>query len=74
MSNRRKPPALQRTSKRTESAELANGLDPATNDSIDSDGDGWADWKERLAGTNPNASSSTPNNGDGFAKIFDVTF
>ena len=52
MKNRRKPPAQQRISKRTESEELANGLDPATDDSIDSDGDGWADWKEQLAGSN----------------------
>ena len=56
MSNRRKPPAQQRISKRTELGELANGLDPATDDSIDSDGDGWADWKEQLAGRNPRDS------------------
>ena len=70
MKNRPMPPEQQRTSKRAESEELANGLDPATDDSIDSDGDGWADWKEQLAGRNPRDYYSIPiNYDDGSAKI-----
>ena len=52
---------------------ILNGLNPATNWTLDSDYDGWPDWKEALAGTSPTDPSSTPWNGDGSYKLFDAT-
>ncbi|MDX9795177.1 MAG: hypothetical protein RBU24_16855, partial [Kiritimatiellia bacterium] len=40
--------------------EVVQRLDPAADNSVDSDGDGWADWKERLAGTDADDMSSVP--------------
>ncbi len=54
--------------------ELLYGLDPAVGNNVDTDGDGWEDWKEVLAGTSPTDYGDNPGNGDGSAKIFDVTF
>ncbi|MGI6496009.1 MAG: hypothetical protein ACOX5G_07965 [Kiritimatiellia bacterium] len=51
--------------------ELLHGLDPAVNDDIDSDGDGWADWLETMAGTSPWSSSDSPGAAaDGAPSIF----
>ncbi len=53
---------------------ILNGLDPATNWALDSDNDGWPDWKELMAGTSPTDPYSTPQNSDGSCKLFDATF
>jgi len=45
--------------------EVIHGLDPAADNALDSDGDGWADWKELMAGTDPDDMSSVPVNIDG---------
>ncbi|MGI5870389.1 MAG: hypothetical protein ACOX9C_13225, partial [Kiritimatiellia bacterium] len=53
--------------------ELLNGLDPAADDSVDADGDGWADWLEALAGTSPQSPGDFPAAaGDGATNIFQV--
>jgi len=52
---------------------LLNGLDPSVNNAVDTDGDGWFDWKEVMAGTSPTDAWDTPDNADGSTKIFDVT-
>ena len=54
--------------------ELLNGLDPAVDDSVDTDGDGWEDWKEILAGTSSTDYDQKPLNADGSARIFSATF
>jgi len=48
------------TAKRSILFEVVQRLDPAADNSVDSDGDGWADWKERLAGTDADDMSSVP--------------
>ena len=53
--------------------KIQHGLDPAADNSADSDNDGWPDWKEVLAGTSPTDPSSTPQNEDGSCKLFDAT-
>lgn len=45
--------------------EVTHGLDPAADNALDSDGDGWADWKELMAGTATNDMYSVPVNIDG---------
>ncbi|NLE73000.1 MAG: hypothetical protein GX609_13120, partial [Actinomycetales bacterium] len=45
--------------------EVTHGLDPAADNALDSDGDGWPDWKELMAGTATNDMSSVPVNTDG---------
>ena len=40
--------------------KIQHGLDPAADNSLDTDHDGWPDWKERLAGTLTNNNSSVP--------------
>ena len=52
---------------------ILNGLAPATDWALDSDNDGWPDWKESLAGTSPTDPSDTPQNSDGSLKMFDAT-
>ena len=55
--------------------EVTNGLDPASADgTLDTDGDGWMDWQERIAGTEADNSSSTPTHADGSSAIFEATF
>jgi len=54
--------------------KVQHGLDPEADNSLDSDSDGWPDWKELLAGTSTNNYYSTPQNDDGSAKLFDATF
>ena len=53
--------------------ELLHDLDPSVYDLVDSDGDGWGDWQEALAGTSPTDITESPGNPDGFPKIFSVT-
>ena len=53
---------------------VLNGLDPATDWALDSDNDGWPDWKERMAGTSTNDCSGTPLNADGSCRLFEATF
>jgi len=48
------------TAKRSILFEVVQRLDPAADNSVDTDGDGWADWKERLAGTDADDMSSVP--------------
>ncbi len=54
--------------------QLLNGLGLAVDITLDTDGDGWPDWKEELAGTSPTHSGDSPWNEDNSTKIFDVTF
>jgi hypothetical protein len=54
--------------------KVRHGLDPAADSSLDSDGDGWADWKELMAGTATNDFAVTPQNADGSCRLFDATF
>ncbi|MDD2600138.1 MAG: hypothetical protein PHO37_13090, partial [Kiritimatiellae bacterium] len=53
--------------------KIANKLDPARDCSIDSDGDGFPDWQEELAGTDPNNGQSTPEINQGESILTDIT-
>ncbi|MDD2230337.1 MAG: hypothetical protein PHY48_13105, partial [Candidatus Cloacimonetes bacterium] len=53
--------------------KIANGLDPTKDCSVDSDGDGFPDWQEELAGTDPNNGQSTPEINQGESILTDIT-